>query len=105
MKILFNFCLRLVLALFIIGSLASARANNITVSSLVLTNINTGTRTLDAQFNVSWENSWFLNPANPPGNYDAAWLIIKYHIGDNIWRTATLDGSAANYTIPAAFPI
>jgi formylglycine-generating enzyme required for sulfatase activity len=72
---------------------------------MTLTNINTAAHTLEVSFNVTWDNSWFLNPANPPGNYDAAWLVVKYHIGDNIWRTATLDPVTANHTIPAGFAI
>jgi hypothetical protein len=92
-------------AVLLAGILCSARANNIAVSGMTLTGVNTSTHVLDAQFNVSWDNSWFLNPANAPGNYDAAWLVIKYHTGDNIWRTATLDPNPANHTIPAGFAI
>jgi hypothetical protein len=92
----------------ILGSvviLGSAHANNIAVSGMSLTNIVTASHVLDAMFNVSWDNSWFLSPANSPGNYDAAWLVIKYHTGDNIWRTATLDPNPANHAIPSGFAI
>src|SRR5437879_107252 len=96
---------RLTAILGFLCSLASVQANNISVTGLSLTNINTTTHTLFAQLHVSSDNSWFLNPANAPGNYDAAWLIIKYHIGDNIWRTATLDPNPAAHAIPAGFTI
>src|SRR6266446_73100 len=91
--------------LIFLGTLASAQANNITVGGMSLVNINTTTHTLNVQFNVSWENSWFLNPGSPPGNYDAAWLVVKYQIGDNVWHTATLDPNPAAHIIPGGFAI
>ena len=60
---------RYVALLPLLGGLSSAQANNITVTGMSLTDINTSTHTLNALFNVTWENSWFLNPANAPGNW------------------------------------
>ena len=60
---------------------------------------NTGTATATVQFNVSWENSWRVTSG--PSNFDAAWVFVKYHTGDLIWKTATLDISDAAHSVPA----
>lgn len=78
----------------------SAIANNIQVSSVTLQNIDTTADTAMVQFNLSWENSWRV--ATGPANHDAAWVFVKFHTGDRIWRTATLDVSDAAHAVPAA---
>ena len=65
----------------------TARANNITTSTGSLTG-NTGTTVL-VQCNVSWENSWRINP----DKWDAAWLFVKYRRSDGIWRHASLSNT------------
>jgi formylglycine-generating enzyme required for sulfatase activity len=42
-------------------------------------------------FDVSWENSWRLS--STPGNWDAAWIFVKYRVGSGPWHHATLNGS------------
>jgi formylglycine-generating enzyme required for sulfatase activity len=79
---------------------SGALANNIQVSSVTLQNIDTANDTAMVQFNLSWENSWRV--ANAPGNYDAAWVFVKFHTGDLIWRTATLDALDSAHSVPAA---
>src|SRR5205085_10002292 len=52
------------------------------------------------QFDLSWENSWRTTAA--PGNYDAAWVFVKYKDDNGIWRHLKLNGSHNNpsgYTI------
>jgi formylglycine-generating enzyme required for sulfatase activity len=63
----------------------SARANNLTVSAGSLVD-NTGT-TVQVQFNVSWENSWRINP----DRWDAAWVFVKYRTTDGLWHHASLN--------------
>ncbi len=79
---------------------SSALANNIQVSGVTLQNINTTEDTAMVQFSLSWENSWRV--ATGPANYDAAWVFVKYHTGDQVWKTATLDISDALHSVPAA---
>ncbi len=66
---------------------STTRANNITTSTGSLVG-NTGTTVL-VQFNVSWENSWRINP----DRWDAAWVFIKYRSADGLWRHASLSNT------------
>lgn len=75
-------------------------ANNIQVTNVTLQSINTGAHTALVQFDVSWENSWRVTTG--PANYDAAWVFVKYHTGDLLWKTATLDVSDAVHSVPSA---
>lgn len=77
----------------------SAVANNITVSNVTLTDLDTIGDTVNVRFDVTWENSWRVTAA--PANWDAAWLFIKYHTGDLVWRHATLDVADVAHTAPA----
>jgi formylglycine-generating enzyme required for sulfatase activity len=68
-------------------------ANNITVSTPLLTAQNTNDKTVRIVFNVSWENSFRLSEL--PMNWDAAWVFLKYRSkkesgGDGIWRHINL---------------
>jgi formylglycine-generating enzyme required for sulfatase activity len=78
---------------------ASALGNNITVSNVTLTK-NTGSSTATVEFDVAWENSWRVTAG--PANYDAAWVFVKYHTGDLIWKTATLDIANAAHVVPSS---
>jgi formylglycine-generating enzyme required for sulfatase activity len=64
-----------------------AEANNLSVSNVSLTDLGSGSATV--QFTISWDNSWWTTSA--PNNYDAAWVFIKYSTdsGTN-WYHATL---------------
>lgn len=67
-------------------------ANNIQVTDISLTGINTTNKTVQVRFSVSWENSWRTNVG--PANWDAAWIFIKYRrggVGD--WKHAWLNSS------------
>jgi len=70
-------------------------ANNIKVSSTILTGRNTATRDVQIQFNLTWENSFFLNSGS--SNYDAAWVFVKYKVGLNgDWNHASLSRAGGN---------
>ncbi|QQR87994.1 MAG: SUMF1/EgtB/PvdO family nonheme iron enzyme [Flavobacteriales bacterium] len=69
-------------------------ANNIQVSNVTLTGQNAVADTWQVQFDISWDNSWYVNTA--PANGDAAWVFIKYRFGMNSdWRHATLSPSGS----------
>lgn len=78
---------------------SSATANNIKVTGVSLSK-NAGSPSATVQFDLSWENSWRVTTG--PANHDAAWVFVKYHVGDLNWKTATLDPDDADHSVPAA---
>jgi formylglycine-generating enzyme required for sulfatase activity len=67
-------------------------ANNINISSVFLTEQDTGAHTIKVQFDISWENSW-----RDAVNNDAAWVFIKFSTDTGAtWRHATLKKSGQN---------
>lgn len=67
-------------------------ANNIQVTDIALTGINTTNKTVQVRFNIGWENSWRTNVG--PANWDAAWIFIKYRrggVGD--WKHAYINNT------------
>jgi len=72
-------------------------ANNIAVSNISLTGRNIGAQTVLVQFNLSWQNSWRTSAA--PFNWDAAWVFVKYKVGNGDWKHATL--ASSGHTIPS----
>lgn len=67
----------------------AANANNIQVTNISLTGQNTTNKTVQVQFTVSWENSWRVSAG--PGNWDAAWVFIKFRKGsNNAWSHCSL---------------
>lgn len=56
-------------------------ANNLAVSSLSLTGMNSASDFILVKFNVSWENSWRTSIG--PSNWDAAWVFVKFRVGDS----------------------
>lgn len=76
-----------------------AAANNIQVANVSITDQDSITKTANFVFDLSWENSWRLS--NGPANWDAAWVFVKYHNGDNVWRHAKLDTVPSSHNVPA----
>jgi len=72
-------------------------ANNIAVSNISLTGRNTSAQTVLVQFNLNWQNSWRTSAA--PFNWDAAWVFVKYKVGNGDWKHATL--ASSGHTIPS----
>ena len=67
----------------------SAYANNLQVSNITLTGQNSTDDYYLVQFDLSWDNSWRgIAPAN---NWDAAWVFVKYRVGSDPWKHATLN--------------
>ncbi len=61
--------------------------NNISLSNVELKNQNQTEGTIMVSFDLSWDNSWRL----AQGNWDAAWIFMKYRVGDGAWQHAKLD--------------
>ncbi len=80
-------------------------ANNLTISSIVVTQPALGTGTVS--FNVLWDNSWNVTAA--PTNWDAVWLIVKFKdcaaATTAPYTHGEIDGAVANRTIPAVFDV
>jgi len=76
---------------------SSLFANNISVSNISLTGRNIGAQTVLVQFNLNWQNSWRTSAA--PFNWDAAWVFVKYKVGNGVWKHATL--ASSGHTIPS----
>ncbi len=74
------------------------KANNINVKNVSLIHFNNTDDYARIGFDISWENSWYTK--DPPKNYDAAWIFIKYRIGSGEWQHATLNTNDAEHTAP-----
>lgn len=67
-------------------------SNNVQVSNVRLTGQNTTDDFTMVEFDISWENSWRY--ANGPANWDAAWVFVKYSIGNKgVWKHAWLNNT------------
>ena len=75
-----------------------AFSNNLQISNITLVNKNTINQTVFVRFDISWENSWRLT--NPPSNWDAAWIFIKYRVNGGLWMHATLSDLDSDHIVP-----
>ncbi len=76
----------------------SVLANNILTANVKLTGQNTASHTTKVQFDLSWENSW--RTTSGPANFDAAWVFVKYRVGNGPWIHASLN--SGGHSVPAA---
>ncbi len=88
------------LSLFISGP---AMANNIAVANVSLTDQSALFNHVNVKFDLSWDNSW--RTLLVPGNWDAAWVFVKYRVSGGDWHHATLDTAASNHTAPSGSEI
>lgn len=72
-----------VMAIFFSGRVM---ANGLQATNISLQNQNITNQTWQVRFNLSWNNSW-----RDGINYDAAWIFIKFRIGNGPWTHAILD--------------
>lgn len=65
-------------------------ANNVQISGLV-------TSATNVQFNLSWDNSWFISGYN----YDAVWIFVKGQncSGSTFWEHVNLSTTPANHSV------
>lgn len=79
-----------------------AFANNITIDSNPQpVNEDTANQYMDIQFDISWDNSWRTDTATlTPNWWDAAWVFVKYKIGDDgTWKHCHLSATAGHHSI------
>lgn len=72
-------------------SMSASKANNLAISSVTVTNANT------IQFNISWDNSWYISGAN----WDAAWVFIKAQncSGTTTWDHVDLSTTSSDHSV------
>ena len=81
----------------VLGATGLATANNIRVSSVSVTGMDTAARTAFVRFDLSWDNAW-----RDAENWDAAWVFIKFKPqASNDWQHATLSSVSGDH-VPAA---
>jgi formylglycine-generating enzyme required for sulfatase activity len=68
--------------------------NNIKISNTSFTGKNMVEGYTLMQFDLSWENSWRISSASK--NWDAAWVFMKYRVGNGEWKHATLNNTGHN---------
>jgi formylglycine-generating enzyme required for sulfatase activity len=91
----------LFMMLFVVA--ISATANNIQVTNVSLKNKNVTDDYVQAEFDISWENSW--RTSSGVNNWDAAWVFIKYKAGTGDWQHASLNTTASNHAAPSGSTI
>jgi len=108
-KIMLKFLLFIALLLF---QAMPAFANGLSLTSVTLGAQNTTTHTYDIQFNVSWDNSWYISGApSPTANWDAAWVFAKFSVWNagtqawGNWTHCTLSKTNADHTAPTGSQI
>ena len=60
--------------------------NYMLIQNVAMTGENTGAKTVQVQFDISWENSWLDEV-----NFDAAWVFVKYKDTNGDWHHATIN--------------
>ncbi len=64
-------------------------ANDLVISNVNLTGVNTDNDYVLVEFDITWENSW--RTTSGPANWDAAWVFVKYKESGGDWQHAWLN--------------
>jgi len=90
----------------------TAFSNNVVIENVSLINQDTGADTYDIQFDVSWDNSWYIDGAPTLiANWDAAWVFAKYSVYNSgtstwgEWKHCKLSATDGNHTAPSGSQI
>jgi hypothetical protein len=78
----------------LILTINSSIANNISVSNISLNVQNIQNHYTFIKFDIQWYNSW--RTASAPGNWDAAWIFVKYRVNSGQWQHAWLNDAGHN---------
>jgi len=63
-----------------------SNANNMLVQNVTTLNDNPSNKTIQVQFDLSWDNSW-----RDSINWDAAWIFLKFKDANGLWQHAKLN--------------
>lgn len=100
------------LSLFCLILATQTRGNNIQITNVTLTGKDVSAGQNNAanhtfvQFDLSWDNSWRTGTLNgtSPGNYDAAWVFIKFR-SFGAWQHAKLSTDSTLHIAPTGCKI
>ena len=77
----------LIIALFtLVLAVSNVNANNMLVQNVTTLNDNPSAKTVQVQFDLSWDNSW-----RDSINWDAAWIFLKFKDANGLWQHAKLN--------------
>jgi hypothetical protein len=62
------------------------KANNMLVKNVTTTGDNAANKTIQVQFDMSWDNSW-----RDAINWDAAWVFMKFKNANGLWQHVQLN--------------
>ena len=75
----------LLFTLFFLAAM-QVKANNMLVKNVTTTGDNSANKTIQVQFDMSWDNSW-----RDGINWDAAWVFMKYKDTNGNWKHVQLN--------------
>ena len=77
---------KLFLFFLLLVAATQLKANNMLVKNVTTTSDNTANKTIQVQFDLSWDNSW-----RDAINWDAAWVFMKYKDANGNWQHVMLN--------------
>jgi hypothetical protein len=77
---------KLLFAIVLIFTVGISFANNVLVQNVTTTGNNATNKTIQVQFDLSWDNSW-----RDAINWDAAWVFLKFKNASGVWQHAQLN--------------
>ena len=77
---------KLLFAIVLIFMVGISFANNVLVQNVTTTGNNATNKTIQVQFDLSWDNSW-----RDAINWDAAWVFMKFKDASGVWQHAQLN--------------
>ena len=77
---------KLFLFFLLLVAATQLKANNMLVKNVTTTGDNTANKTIQVQFDMSWDNSW-----RDAINWDAAWVFMKYKDANGLWQHVMLN--------------
>lgn len=70
-------------------------ANNLKITEVIVGAPNTGGKFRMITIDIKWDNNW--QTSSSPDNWDAVWVFIKYKVGSDEWRHATLSDNSSEH--------
>jgi len=78
-----------------LGLLVDSKANGIDISNISLLNHDAVAKTVEIQFDITWQNSWRHPVTSGMPNWDAAWVFGRFSVrGESDWHPMVLTPSA-----------
>ncbi len=82
----------IVFLLLSLGLFYHSKANEITISNISIGNHDELAKTVEVEFDITWQNSWRNDVSTGMPNWDAAWIFGRFSIrGDSVWQRMVID--------------